>query len=250
MMANLDKPPRNESVSSMHDWTQRNTEYPSSDGGSVSRTDSVGATLWNWANGRSTGPSAQTTPATSRDASVDGGAQFAGGTLPGGAGGIPSVASNGSLWNWRSSLSRESSVASSMDGGGGMTRNSSVGITLWNWANGRNSPPSSEAGSSREPSVKGGNAFLAGGGGGPGVDGPAPSPKDYSSSHGGMPRNSSASRLWAFGQGAGRSPTTSPPVSREASAHAGSELRGLGAMRLSVPGTSHGTTGSPAPSPK
>ena len=46
----------------------------------------------------------------------------------------------------RSSLSRESSVASSMDGGGGMTRNSSVGITLWNWANGRNSPPSSEAG--------------------------------------------------------------------------------------------------------
>ena len=103
------------------------------------------------------------------------------------------------------------------------------------------------AGSSREPSVKGGNAFLAGGGGGPGVDGPAPSPKDYSSSHGGMPRNSSASRLWAFGQGAGRSPTTSPPVSREASAHAGSELRGLGAMRLSVPGMSHGTTGSPAP---
>ncbi|EOD04548.1 hypothetical protein EMIHUDRAFT_221043 [Emiliania huxleyi CCMP1516] len=171
MMANLDKPPRNESVSSMHDWTQRNTEYPSSDGGSVSPTDSVGATLWNWANGRSTGPSAQTTPATSRDASVDGGGQFAGGTLPGGAGGIPSVASNSSLWNWR----------------------------------------------------------------------------DYSSSHGGMPRNSSASRLWAFGQGAGRSPTTSPPVSREASAHAGSELRGLGAMRLSVPGTSHGTTGSPAP---
>ena len=85
----------------MHDWTQRNTEYPSSDGGSVSRTDSVGATLWNWANGRSTGPSAPTTPATSRDASVDGGAQFAGGTLPGGAGGIPSVASNSSLWNWR-----------------------------------------------------------------------------------------------------------------------------------------------------
>lgn len=167
------------------------------------------------------------------------------------------------MWDWKAGsppVTQPGSTDSPVHGGSAnrsippIPREGSISYALWSWANGRHSPPDSNAGSmtgsvadsrpgSRGNSLRGGSEyerrrFLGGGGaaeGGGGAEGGAdggvrfapstkfvsePKPEtNYASSHGGMARNSSFTALWNWGQG-----RPSPPQSRENSLHGGSHF--------------------------
>ena len=60
---------------------------------------------------------------------------------------------------------------------------------------------------------------------------PSPGAVNYSSSHGGLPKSTSNTKLWSWGQGR---PT--PPASRDSSVKGGSHFG-----KLSMDGSSHGS---------
>jgi len=163
--------------------------------------------LWSWANGGSA-------PDSDAEHSVSGG------------GG----------WNWANGRVGPpfDSNDSSMHGSVSLSRDSSIGGGIWSWAKGRQSPAAS---------VDGGSHFSSGGPKSPGAMPPSPGGVNYSSSHGGMPKSTSNTKLWSWGQGR---PT--PPASRDNSVKGGSQFGKLsmdgsshGLSRLSMDGSNHGS---------
>mmetsp|Transcript_36082 Transcript_36082/g.116533 ORF Transcript_36082/g.116533 Transcript_36082/m.116533 type:complete len:374 (+) Transcript_36082:64-1185(+) len=219
-----------------------------------------GAGLWFWRNGHSREASAHGANAYhAAIAAARGGALPPGGPLhspeegsqsPRKDGSLASVGSSTSLWSWANGGSTPDSDAEhSVSGGGGwnwangrvgpppdskdssmhgsvsLSRDSSISGGIWSWAKGRQSPAQS-----RDPSVDGGSHFSSGPKS-PGAVPPSPGAVNYSSSHGGMPKSTSNTKLWSWGQGR---PT--PPASRDSSVKGGSHFG-----KLSMDGSSHGS---------
>ncbi|EOD24156.1 hypothetical protein EMIHUDRAFT_238878 [Emiliania huxleyi CCMP1516] len=228
-----------------------------------------GAGLWFWRNGHSREASAHGANAYhAAIAAARGGALPPGGPLhspeegsqsPRKDGSLASVGSSTSLWSWANGGSTPDSDAEhSVSGGGGwnwangrsfhstgmhgsvsLSRDSSISGGIWSWAKGRQSPAQSRDPSASCHSVSGpkspGAVPPSPGAVMPPSPGavmpPSPGAVNYSSSHGGMPKSTSNTKLWSWGQGR---PT--PPASRDSSVKGGSHFG-----KLSMDGSSHGS---------